>query len=413
MGRRRRMWTEMNDGVPGARPPFVIEDGTFQEEFLPDSLLRCGSEYGRKLERYFLRNIRVHEILNDDHVCPSEIAISWHVWHDRYGFSIDRTHATDSFGHETGYHTEYRIKDLAQDGFSMIQPARFGVDRERTMEEKAFLNEIFGDIMPVVVRPDHFAAGEAYASSAIASMHLTSQILDLMSMETFFLAMHDCPDKLHGLMALLRDNAMRHAQWAEAEGLLVLNNRDQCTCISCFNFTNLLPKSQANSGPAKLKDMWGVMNSQETIGVSPALFREFCFPYYRDLANMFGLVYWGCCEPVDPIWEVSISQLPNLKAVSVSRWANEEFMADALAGRGIVYSRKPNPNLLGVDVVLNEEAWGQEIRRTLELTAKKNIPLELIVRDVLTLHGNLNKGRSAVEIARREIDRFFGPLSLD
>ena len=42
-----------------------------------------------------------------------------------------------------------------------------------------------------------------------------------------------------------------------------------------------------------VSDMWSGMDSQETVGVSPELFHEFCFPYYRDLAAMYGLVYWA------------------------------------------------------------------------------------------------------------------------
>jgi hypothetical protein len=78
-----------------------------------------------------------------------------------------------------------------------------------------------------------------------------------------------------------------------------------------------------------------------------------------------------------------------------------------MAGKGLIFSRKPNPNLLGVDVQLNEEAWATEIRETLEITAGKNLPLEFVVRDVYSMHGNLDKPRRAVELARREIDRFF------
>jgi predicted ATP-grasp superfamily ATP-dependent carboligase len=85
-------------------------------------------------------------------------------------------------------------------------------------------------------------------------------------------------------------------------------------------------------------------------------------------------------------------------------------MADALSGTGIIFSRKPNPNLLGVDVVLNEEAWAAEIRNTLEITANKNVMLEIIVRDVYSMHGNLGKATRAVEIARREIDKFYPAL---
>lgn len=398
MAQRRQMWTDMNDGKPGTRPPFVIESWTFDRDFMPATIFRCQSDYGRKLEGNFLRNIRHHEILNDDHVCPDTLNMGWHVWNNEFGIEIPTTYAKDTEGITTGYHFDCPIQDLGN-GFDMVQPSTFGVNRETTMEEKCFLEETFGDILPVTIR-----------SGTFGNNCLTQRLMRLMSMETFFLAMYDHPNKLHELMSLLRDNASRMASWAEHERLLVLNNGNQCTCGTCFNFTTLLPKSPVSQGQVKLADMWSTMDSQETVGISPELFHEFCFPYYRDLAKLYGLVYWGCCEPIDPIWETSISKLPNLKAVSISRWTNQSYMAEALAGKGIVFSRKPNPNLLGADVQLDEENWAKEIRETLEITAGKNIPLEFVVRDVYSMHGNLNKPRRANEIAQREIDRFFPRL---
>lgn len=398
MEARRRLWTDMNDGKPGARPPFAIESWTFDRDFLPASIFQCRSEYGRKLEGAFLRNIRHHEILNDDHVCPDTLDMGWHVWCDELGIEIPTSYAKDAEGVVTGYHFDCPIRDL-RDGFEMVKPSRFGVDRESTLAEKAFLEETFGDLLPVAIR-----------SGTYGRNCLTQRLVRLMTMETFFLAMYDCPDKLHAVMGLLRDNALRMSKWAEQEGLLVLNNGNQCTCGTCFNFTTLLPKSPVGVGPVRLSDMWGTMDSQETVGISPELFHEFFFPYYRDLAALFGLVYWGCCEPADPIWETSLSKLPNLKAVSISRWANQSFMAEVLEGRGIVFSRKPDPNLLGVDVRLNEEAWAREIRTTLEIAQGKDLPLEFVVRDVYSMHGDLGKPRRAVEIARREIDRFYPPV---
>jgi hypothetical protein len=399
MAVRKKIWTDMNDGVAGARPPFAVESVTFDRDFLPDSLLQCESPYGKALERTMLRHIRHHEVLNDDHVCPDTLDMCWHVWRDEFGVEIKTEYIRDAEGILTGYHFEPYIKDLAEDGFDMIKPSAFGVDRESTMAEKTFLEETFGDILPVTLR-----------SGVYAMNSLTQRLMRLMSMETLFTAMYDCPETLHGLMALMRDNAMRIARWAEAEGLLVVNNGNTCTCGTCYNFTTLLPK-QKNTGNVRLSDMWAAMDSQETVGVSPELFHEFIFPYQRDLAEMYGLVYWGCCEPLDPIWETSISKLPNLKAVSISRWANQNVMAEALDGKGIVYSRKPNPNFLSVDVVLNEDAWAGEIRNTLKIVSGRNLNYELVVRDVLTLHGNLNKVRRAVEIARREIDKMYGPVS--
>ena len=79
------------------------------------------------------------------------------------------------------------------------------------------------------------------------------------------------------------------------------------------------------------------------------------------------------------------------------------MIGERLRGTSIVYSRKPDPNRLGVDVELREEAWRAHIRATLE--AARGVSLEFIIRDVYTVHGNLAKARRAVEIAREEIDK--------
>lgn len=400
MKARKQLWTDMNDAKPGARPPFAIESWTFDRDFMPESIFKCKSTYGRKLESDFLRNIRHHEILNDDHVCPKSISMDWHIAFDEFGIEIITEYIADNEGVETGYHFECPIKDLGTDGFNMVKPATFSVNRESTMAEKMFLEKCFGDILPVEIGNNFYAI-----------TYLTQRLMRLMSMETFFLAMYDCPDELHALMRLLCDNAIRMCKWAETEGLLVLNNGNQCTCGTCFNFTTLLPRGEVVPGQVKLSDMWTGMDSQETVGVSPELFHEFVYPYYAELASMFGLVYWGCCEPAHPIWESSLSKLPNLKSVSISQWCDQKFMAKVLDNKGIVFSRKPNPNLLGVDVELDENAWRSEIRNTLEIVSIKNIPLEFVVRDVYTMHRNLNKARRAVEIAREEIDCFYPPVS--
>ena len=112
--------------------------------------------------------------------------------------------------------------------------------------------------------------------------------------------------------------------------------------------------------------------------------------------------------PITATWLIGVEAPPNLKAVSISPWADQAFMADVLKGTGMVYSRKPSPNFLGVDEVLDEAAWSGHIRETLDVTVPAGVPTEFVVRDVYTVHGNLDKAARAVELARREIDTFFG-----
>ncbi|MCL5269497.1 MAG: hypothetical protein M1457_02835 [bacterium] len=392
MGERRRMWYDLNDGVPGARPPVVIETWTFDRDFMPPGIPRCESPTGAAIERILLRNIRNHELIDDDKVVPGTFDIGWFVGLDT-GIKIERESATDTQGNTLGYRFIHPIKDLARD-LELLKPTVCRVDRAKTLRWKEFLEELLGDLLPVEIR------GGVYGHT-----QLTQRVIQLMGMDAYYQAMYLCPDEVHRLMAFLRDDALRVMRWIESEGLLCLNNANQASFGSSYNFTHALPERPLDGDAVRLSDFWGFTNSQETVGISPDLFHEFCFPYYRDVCEPFGLLYYGCCEPVHPFWD-DVRNLPHLKKVSISRWCDERFMGEALRGAPIVYSRKPDPKFLGVDVALDEEGWAANIRQTLEAT--RGVAVEFIVRDVYTVHGNLGKPRRAVEIARREIDRHFG-----
>ena len=86
-----------------------------------------------------------------------------------------------------------------------------------------------------------------------------------------------------------------------------------------YGFTNELPTEHCRvTGEIGLKDLWVNLNSQETVSVSPEMYGEYYWPYYKQLAEEFGLVYYGCCEPTNPIWKDYLSKLENLRKVSVS-----------------------------------------------------------------------------------------------
>jgi hypothetical protein len=399
MAERKHQWVALNDAHAGARPPVVIETWTFDRDFMPEYIYKCSSQVGRSIETQLLRNLRNHELINDDKVIPDTFDIGWFVDYDEFGVVVPTERIEDAQGIETGYRYLHPIKDLERD-LSILKPAAFLVDRPKTFAWQAFLADLLGDILPVVIRTGIFG-----------STMLTNRVVELMGMEAFFTAMYDQPEAVHRLMAYLRDNALSMMRWAEAEGLLRLNNGNQDSFGSSYNFTTRLPQTMqgnelSENGAVRLSDMWGCTNSQETVGVSPRMYREFCFPYYRQVCEPMGLLYYGCCEPAHPFWQ-EISQLPHLKKVSISPWCDQNFMGEALQGSEVVYSRKPDPNFLSVDEKLDEQAWAEHIRDT--LTATRGVFVEFIIRDVYTVHGNLNNARRAVEIARHEIDQHFRP----
>ncbi len=193
-------------------------------------------------------------------------------------------------------------------------------------------------------------------------------------------------------------------KWMEQEGLLIENNSANFVGNGTFGFTHDLPGTNHTKGKSlSTQDMWGFMDSQETVSISPDMFGEFFFPYYFEVAKNFGLLSYGCCEPVHPIWEKYLSKLPNLRKISISPWCDEEYMGEALKGIDTIYHRKPSPNYIGVGKNLDEAAFTEHIQKTLKCA--KGCKLEFSFRDIYTLGGDINKPRRAVEILRKLIEK--------
>jgi hypothetical protein len=215
--------------------------------------------------------------------------------------------------------------------------------------------------------------------------------------------MYDQPDGLHELMAFLRDDHLNTLDWFEQNGLLTSNNEDDYISSGSRGYTDLLPQKDWASGtPARLKDMWALSESQETVGVSPELFNEFVFQYQLPVISKFGFACYGCCEPLDSRWHI-IKQIPNLRRVSVSPWSNVRVMAENL-GKNYVFSRKPNPSLVSTGK-FDEDAIRQNLRETLEAT--KGLNVEIVLKDVHTVNNEPGRLCRWVGIARELIDEVY------
>lgn len=388
---REKMWRAVNTYKGGNVPvPVVIEECTFDRDFMPEGVYRCKSETGRSIEYSLLHAIRNFELIGDDKVTPDTFQIGWFTNVEEFGLNVPVERTTDANGVETGYRFHHPIKNLREDMYK-LRPLSIYVDKVKTLEYKAFLEDLFEGALPV----------EIVCNGGGLPLFLTNRVIELMSMQAFYISMLDYPNETHALMEYLTHNALALMEYYERGGFLTLSNGNHSSFGSSYNFSDALPQKDYTHGPLRLKDMFLATNSQETVGISPAMFQEFCLPYYSRICVTAGLIYYGCCEPVSPFWGSSLSRLPNLKKVSISRWCDESFMGEALRGTAIVFSRKPNPNFLSVDDRLDEEAWAKHIRASLQ--AARGCRMEIIIRDVYTVHGDISKARRAVEIAKKEV----------
>jgi len=382
---RRKSWYALDSGQD-ARPMVLAEHGGVRDKNAPflESSLECADEWARGVEGSLHNEIYRFETLRDDYVIEPFYNVNWKIDVSNYGVERE-VFRSDDETHMGAVRWDPPIVDLDAD-FAMLKPRTFSVDRDATLKEKARLETVFDGILDVRIR------GAFYWT-----MGLTIRAIDLIGLENLMLYMYDNPVGLHRLMAFLRDDHIAFSDWLEREGLYTLNNENDYIGSGSMGYTHELGKSGA---PPVGRDLWVLVESQETVGVGPDQFEEFVFPYQSAIAEKFGKTYYGCCEPVHTRWHV-IKRIPNLARVSVSPWADQPFMAEAL-GRDYVFSRKPNPSLISTGH-FDEDAIGEDIRNTLD--AAGGCRVEIIMKDVHTLHEEPERLPRWVSIAREEIEK--------
>ena len=378
-------WKAHDAGTPGARVMVLAETWYTEDGVHPvtDSDLRCKHEWGRWIERG-LRQLQYEiEVLRDDHFALPWIEYSPNVWASDFGvpLGIHRSaHGATAFNI-----TDAQLTTLSDAELARLRARTFHHDPAAEARDRATLEKVFGGILGVRRRNNGW------------QMHapITSTCIFLTGLDHFMTLMYDNPEGLHRLMAFLRDDQLSRLRYFEENGLLELNNEADYTGSGCMGTSDRLP-AKDYAGNARFKDMWGFIEAQEAVGISPEQYGEFVWPYLRELALKFGQVYYGCCEPVDPVWEY-VGALPNLARVSVSPWADEEKMGRCCRDRGVVYSRKPSPNYY-IGEKLDEAGMRASLEKTVACT--EGCRMEFIQRDVMTTRGDLGRFVRWVELAR-------------
>ena len=385
---RREAWYKLDAGT-GGRPMVLAEYGGIRDKVapLPDSLLECEDPWARGVERGFRSEIYQFETLRDDHVVEPYLTCGWHVKTSDYGVQAVQHHPTFD-GVLGARRWDAPLKNLDSD-FGRLHPRTFSVDREATFAARERMAELFAGILPVHIRGGYWW-----------TLGMTWPAIELIGLENLMLFMFDDPAGLHRLMGFLCDDHLAYAKWLEREGLLCLNNRNDYIGSGSMGYTRDLPRPDWMAGdPVRTRDQWVLLESQETVGVGPEQFEEFIFPYQLRIAERFGKVYYGCCEPVHSRIGV-LKKLPNLARISVSPWADEAVMARECGGE-IVYSRKPNPSLISTER-FDEGVIRADLRRTLDVA--RGCRVELVMKDVHTLNNQPERLPRWVQLAREAID---------
>jgi len=379
---KAELWTRHND-LEEVRPLIFCDPENGWNEIVTQDQILCQKPLLRVWEMHLRKEIFWGSRMGDDRVIEPYFNVPYNYSDSEWGLVETVTGGNDG----GSYVWQSPILSYEED-LPKLRFPEITIDREMTERILVLAEEILGDILTIRLRGIWWW-----------TLGMTWDFIRLRGLKNFMLDMYDHPDGVHRLMKFLSDGTLHKLDFLERNGLLALNTEGSYVGSGGFGWTRQLPREGFDPARVRTIDMWGFAESQETVGVSTEMFAEFIFPYQKPILERFGLNCYGCCEPLDPRWNV-VKEFPRLRRVSTSPWADRHKMAELL-GKDYIVSLKPSPTPLA-ESVMDEDL----VRRTLreDLAATRNCRVELIMKDNHTLGNNPDNARRWCRLAREEIE---------
>ena len=378
---KRKLWYKLNALEP-TRPVIFCDPENGWNEIITLDQLECEGDLALRWEMTLRK-----EIFWGAEMCDDRVVLPHFIVPHVYTESDWGMHENKIGGHDGGSYTwEAPLKSF--DDLEKLHAPVIEVDGEATARVVELAEETLGDLLEVRLQTAWWW-----------TLGMTWTLINLRGLTNFMYDLMDSPDQVHQLLTILRDGHLAKLDYLEENGLLSLNNDGTYVGSGGFGWSDELPQSDFD-GRVRTIDMWGFGESQETIGVSPKMFAESILPYQIPILERFGLNCYGCCEPVDKRWEY-IKDIPRLRRVSVSPWANIPDLAAMMEDRFIM-SIKPSPTPLAVSY-FDEKEVRKQLRDALRPT--RDCRVEVIMKDNHTIGKDPRRVVRWVQIAREEAER--------
>ena len=390
---KMQLWRDHND-LKDTRPMIYVDLENGWNELLPQEFTcQCEGEMAQEWEMWLHKELIYGEKMKDDKPLEAKFYLPYQAHDTRWG--IDKTVIGDPLSGEAFTWEHPITEEMMEDDVDMstlIKTPRITVDWEATEAYTAIAHDVFDGILTVERRHWWWWG-----------MELTHPYVDLRGMEGLMIDFYDYPEKVHEILNLFTEGYLAKIDFLEQNGLFTPNTGNCYVGSGGLGLTGDLNPSAAV--PASARDIWGFHESQETSEVSPAMFAEFVLPYQLRLAERFGLNYYGCCEGLDKRWEY-VRQIPRLRRVSVSQWADAAAMSELLGG-DYVYCRKVSPTDIAVPEIDEDYIRGRLHGLLVNCKAHGN-HVELIMKDNHTIANRPENPYRWVQIAREEVSRVYG-----
>ena len=368
------------------RPLVWIEEIPWNEINVDNELtLRCTDPFARQMEEFFRRELFRWKHFQADHILDSKYCIRKTFTSSGYGLEVkediiktDEKNHIVSHGYLDVLRTEEDLEKLKVPVITRDEEAD-----ERNMERA---EDILHGIMPVRL------CGIDYIYYApwdiIPRLHGVNNVLMDVALKPEF--MHAVIKKFSEIMTAEID------QWDKL-GLLEGN----CKNLHCTpGFTKTL---EGERKEPVTKNMWFRQMAQIFGSVSPEMHNEFDLEYSKALSSRFGLVYYGCCEPLDNLIPY-LKKIPNLRKIGCSPWANVEKCAEQI-GRDYVLSRKPNP--ANVSLKTDTEIVKKEIIETINACRKNHCAYDYSLKDISSCGYRLKNLTDWCDAVMKTLDEYY------
>ena len=363
---KRALWRKLNALRP-ERPMVMIDQVCWNEMNAGDALtLRCADADCRGYEDRFRRTLFQWDHFPVDMVVDPFVRVHKAIHNTGFGITVQEDVAVGDPTNSVVGHM-YANQFQADDDLDKVQMPRISHDPDETERRLAVAHELFDGLLEV--RP---WGEDPYLS-------LWDPLSTWMGVQNALFALIERPEFMHRLVGRMTDGYMGMLDQLEDQGLLCQPQ----SLIHCTGaYTDELPAPGYDPEKPRTKDLWTFGLAQMFSTVSPEMFKDFEVDYAGRMCGRFGLVYYGCCDPLDGKMD-EVRMIPNVRKVSMSPWVDEERGA-AEIGTDYVYSRKPNPAFLAFDE-FDPELVRKDLLKTRKVCEKNNCPLEYILKDISTV----------------------------
>jgi hypothetical protein len=361
-GENLKLHTAVNDNRM-IRPVVLIDELPWSELNCDGELtLHCGDAFLREIEWQMRCTLYKFRHLRADMIVRPYLSVEKVIHSTGFGFDVDEDTISKNKDNDIVSHT-YHDQLSSEDELEKFHNSVITYDREETLRRYNLLGSMVGDIIPVRITGVDYAFSVTW--DTIATLRgVTNLLIDLV----------DRPEFMHSIVQRLTDITIDTYRQYEKLDLFDPDPHSlHCTSIA----TSDLPRKDHKT----MRDVWGRGTAQIFATVSKKMHDEFDIEYMKKTMGQCGLVYYGCCEPLDKKIDI-VEKIPNLRKISITPWANVDVASEAIAGRYVIAS-KPNPSSVAVGK-LNKDALSQDIKRTIDACRRNGCSCDIVLKDIST-----------------------------